>query len=121
MAIEAKIYIKDSYHMSVADDDVTASEASTGDATSWERVVENNSGSNITQVKAWLDVECSPYISISNDDATWNTGTTEDTGITLADISDGGNVSIYIQRTIPAGTSSDTKEIIIIHFSYFSL
>lgn len=118
--IEAQVFIKDVYNNAVGHDDVTAGEASAGDVTGYTITLANDSGSNLTQVKSWLD-PTTENIEISANNSDWFSPIVEDSAVDFADIPANSSISFYMRRTIAAGAGSDPDVLNIVHFSYYGI
>lgn len=121
-AEEVRVYLQDRFENEVADDDVTAAEASAGDTKTWTLTLSNDSSFGLSDVKAWIDASVSD-IEISDDGATWVTPTSETHGdvLTWGMISAGGSETLHVRRTIAAATSSDPDILNLFHFAWNGL
>jgi len=116
---EGRVYIADKWNTAVAYGDVTAAEASAGDVTEYQCVLQNDSPCKIIQLKCWLDASVSG-LEISSDGVNYFTPDSEDHADVLewASVAAGGSATLYVKRTIAADASSNPGVLNILHFSW---
>lgn len=76
------VYLQDLYNNGLASDDVTAAEALAGDVETYSLNLKNAGTDTLQMLRGWLDAE-TEFLEISNDNATWNSGTSYATGLWL--------------------------------------
>lgn len=122
---EADVLLADIFG-EIAGADTTASQATAGQVVTTTVTLENISTSVLSGLKVWLNGNASAgfrdvlswilkrpsrgslsVISISDDDITYVTPLTEADGIALGDIGPGDTVTLYVKRTVTAGSSYD--------------
>lgn len=117
---DALVELADRYENAVAGDDVTASEASAGDATVYELVLANDGTVTAGNVRAWLDASVAG-LELSADGTSWSSPTTEAAGIVFGDLAPGDAATVYLRRTIAAGAGADPAVLNLPHFAFDGL
>ena len=103
--VESEVRLSEQFNNAVADDDVTAAEASAGNVHSWSFNLANRDATNPKTLAVWLDVYTAQFIEISDDNLAWVAPTTEAAGLALT-LPAAGAVTLYLRRTIAAGAPS---------------
>ncbi len=115
---EYPVYIDETFN-TIANDDITAAEASSGLIESYSLELYNSHPANaLFDLKAWIDSAVSG-IEISDDNATWVSPTSEGAALAMASpLLSGSSDTLYIRRTIGAGASSDPDVLNKLLFSW---
>ena len=120
--VESAVLFFDVFNNGIGYDDVSAAEALSGDITSWEVQLYNQSDYILSWIYLWIDTAVN-YIKISDDDSIW----VQPIGIPrqkpadallIPNAAPGGTSSFYMQRTIPAATAARRRVTNIIHWKY---
>lgn len=119
--VQANVYIADRYNTAAAQDDVTASEASSGDVSTFTVTLKNLNGHTMTEIKCWLGASAAG-IEIGTNGSDWYTPNSE----IHADVLEFGSLAynatttLHIRRTIGAAASADPDVLNLLEFSFKS-
>ncbi len=114
---EARVLLADRFNNPIASDNVSAAEATAGDAEDVELAVANDGTAYLSQVQAWIDSDVAG-LQISPNGADWSAPTTEATALALADVPPGDDVALHVRRTIAAAAPSDPDILNHLHLSF---
>ena len=116
---EARLILQDVYNNALAQDNVTAGEATAGDVSAVELTLHNYNGTQVQNVKVWITDDAS-HIEISDDGITWVAPTSEGHGdqLTFASIDAGAEVAIHVRRTIAAAEQYDPSILAAIQYTW---
>jgi len=112
-----RVLLDDRYGNGLHTTDVTANEASAGDVLIETLTVKNESSRDARRVRAWLDA-ATPDLELSADQIQWSAPTSELSGVALGDIAAGGDMDLYVRRTITAGETADPRRLNIIRLGW---
>jgi len=117
---EARILLSDVFNNKVADDDITAAEATSGGTFTHTALLQNDGPDTVSNIKIWLDPAVPSTLDISLDGASWVHPTSEGDGdvLTIASIISGGTDTLHFRRIIAAAASSDPDVLSHIHYSW---
>lgn len=114
---EATLDLVDTYNV-IGGGDVNAGQAAGGDTGTQEVELENVAPViSITTVKVWLDV-LQEGIEISDDGVAWVAPTEEGTALSFLTIRALDSKTLYIRRTITAGTDASPYEVVLLRYGY---
>ena len=117
---EARVLLTRLYDVGVADDDVTAAEASAGDVATYTITLENTSTVTLSHLRIWLD-PTTYWLEISDDGATWVTPASVAAALALPDLAAGATDTLHLRRTLPAGSPPEPSILNQIHLSFCGL
>lgn len=108
----ALVNFADAYGNGPNTGDVTSAEASAGEVVTFHYLLANVGNQTASNVLAWLDPGASglPYLQIGSDGTHYYqpTSATDPNVLQLGTIAPGSTASVYVQRTTPAGSNSNT-------------
>jgi len=113
----ADVHLTDVFNNAVAADNVSASEASAGDVSTWTLTLRNDSDEMVTDITVWIDDD-TDGVEISDDGSTWVSPTTEAAGLDLGDLVASAEATLHIRRTIAASSASDPDVTSLLHYSF---
>jgi hypothetical protein len=116
----ALVRATDRFDADLSPDDVTAGEATAGDAATWTVDVYNAGSGVASGVIAWLDSTVED-LEISDDGVAWVSPTSESAGLSLGSILPGATTTLHLKRTIPAGADADAQVLNLINLSFDTL
>ena len=119
-SIESPVELADRFAGTIPHDDVTAGEAAAGDVADYSFTIYNAGPGIISQIKAWVDYR-DQHTQISDDDATWVKPTSESAALEFADLLPGASHTLYVRRTIVAGSPADPDVLRLFHTSFHAL
>ena len=117
---QARVYTDDVYLNPVANDEVTAAEASAGAVEVFTVDIKNVSISSVSHLVVWIDV-ITPSHEISTDGVTWIAPTSEATGLQVGNLVVGQIFTLQVRRTIIAAAVSNPKVLNWLHTSFYAL
>lgn len=118
-ATAAQVTLTERFGVGLADDDVTAAEASAGNTETYELVMSNDSPHALRDVKVWIDATVVD-LEISDDGAAWVSPTTEAAALSFPDLPAGGTDTLHVRRTIGASEPSAASARNAVHSSYIT-
>jgi len=119
-AAEVGVVLTDVRENGVSNDDVTASEAASGDVTTHTVTLENVGTVTLSQLRVWLDAAVSG-LEISDDGASWVSPTSEAAALAFPDLAAGDSDTLHVRRTISAGADADAGVVNHLELSFSGL
>lgn len=117
---ESRVMLNQRYGVGIADDDVTASEASAGDVATYQITMTNNWTRTLTDLCAWIDPAVVD-LEISDDGSTWVSPTTRFAALEFPDLAASATDILHLRRTITAGAASTPAVLNQLHLSFCGL
>jgi hypothetical protein len=109
-AAEARVILDGRWHDLIAAD-VSAAEAAAGHTDTWACQLRNVGITGALDVKVWVDAGSASAYEISSNGTTWvcPVSETDPSVITIASIAAGLTVNLWVRRTVPALSASDSR------------
>ncbi len=114
------VLLDDVYNNGIADVDVSAFFASTGDVRTHTATMANDGDFTLENLVVWIDSAVSG-IEISDDGIVWVSPTTEGTALSFPNLASSSTDILHIRRTIGSGASSNPVVLDLLHLAYNEL
>jgi len=116
-AIEKTVYLEDVYSSVAGGPDLSAPQADAGNVVSYSFQLKNYGSTTLTAIKTWIDA-ATPDLEISANGSSYSSPTSEGTALSLADLTAGNSLTLYLRRTIAADSPSAAEVLNLLHFSF---
>lgn len=117
-AHETRVLLRDDYGGILSIDDVSAAEASAGTVDTLSLKLRNaRASTRLRDIRVWVD-PASRFLELSDDNVVFVSPISEETALTFPDLQLSSSHSIWVRRTIPAGTLSAPTVLNLIKTSF---
>ena len=115
---QTEVFLTDRYNNDLGQADLSAAEAAAGDVLDYALTLRNTHTETLSDIRVWTAAAADARTEVSWDGVTYAAPHTEETGILLASLAAAATATLYVRRTVPAGQSSDPKQLVHLHVAY---